>query len=184
MKNINARPWYLALVLSVIALPSAALAPASATAPDFGSPPSGAVPILFNDHHVYSKPDKLKAGRVLAALVKGGTILVPLRSLFEQTGATVTYTAATKTVDVSKPGSDVMVTLGKHTVTLNGEVRPLDVAPEMYKGVLLEPLRVISEGMGAYVQWVPDKRVVIVRYIPIVATPPPTPTPAPTATPA
>jgi hypothetical protein len=23
---------------------------------DFGSPPSGEVPILFNDHHVYSKP--------------------------------------------------------------------------------------------------------------------------------
>jgi len=30
------------------------------------------------------KPDKLKQGRVLAALIKGGTILVPLRSMFEQ----------------------------------------------------------------------------------------------------
>jgi hypothetical protein len=45
------------------------------TAPpaDFGVPPSGEVPILFNDHHVYSKPDKLKQNRVLAALVRGST---------------------------------------------------------------------------------------------------------------
>ena len=42
---------------------------------DFGSPPSGQYPILYNDHHVYTKPDILKQGRVLAALVRGGTIL-------------------------------------------------------------------------------------------------------------
>ncbi|HXW50435.1 MAG TPA: hypothetical protein VEJ41_00475, partial [Candidatus Acidoferrales bacterium] len=41
---------------------------------DFGSPPSGEVPILYNDHHVYANPDTLRQGRVLAALVKDGTI--------------------------------------------------------------------------------------------------------------
>jgi hypothetical protein len=61
---------------------------------DFGAPPSGEVPILFNDHHVYSKPDRLKANRVLSALVRGNTILIPLRSLFEQLGATVSYDPA------------------------------------------------------------------------------------------
>jgi hypothetical protein len=150
---------------------------------DFGSPPSGEVPILFNDHHVYSKPDRLKQGRVLAALIKGGTILVPLRSMFEQTGATVSYDPGTKTVDVSKPGSDVKVTVGKPEVIINGESRPLDVPPEIYKGAVVVPVRVIAEGMGAYVQWVPDKHLVVVRYIPVVATPPPPPTPAPTLPP-
>ena len=53
---------------------------------NFGSPPSGQYPILYNDHHVYAKPDILKQGRVLAALVRGGTILIPLRSMFEQMG--------------------------------------------------------------------------------------------------
>jgi hypothetical protein len=153
---------------------------------DFGSPPSGEVPILFNDHHVYSKPDKLKENRVLAALVRGNTILVPLRSMFEQTGATVSYDPATKTVDVSKPGSDVKVTVGKPEVVINGESRPLDVPPEIYKGSIVVPLRVIAEGMGAYVQWVPDKQVVVVRYVPApVVTPPPAPiaTPVPTIAP-
>ena len=154
---------------------------------DFGAPPSGEVPILFNDHHIYSKPDRLKQNRVLAALVRGNEILVPLRSMFEQMGATVSYDPASKTADVSKPGSDVKVTVGKPEVVINGEARPLDVPPEIYKGSVVVPIRVISEGMGAYVQWVPDKKVVVVRYVAApVPTPPPTapPTAPPTPKPA
>jgi hypothetical protein len=147
---------------------------------DFGTPPSGEVPILFNDRHVYTKPDRLKANRVLAALVRGNTILIPLRSMFEQMGATVSYDPASKTVDVSKPGSDVKVTVGRPEVVINGESRPLDVPPEIYKGSVVVPVRVISEGMGAYVQWVPDRRIVVVRYVAVVPpTPPPTPNPTP-----
>jgi hypothetical protein len=161
-----------------------------APAANFGTPPSGQIPILYNDHHVYAKPDTLKQGRVLAALVRGGTVLIPLRSMFEQMGATVSYDAGSKTVTVSKPGAEVKVTVGKPEVVINGESRPLDVPPIIYKGNVLVPIRVISEGMGAYVQWVPDQRVVVVRYLPPTPPPPPTapptapPTVAPTPTPA
>ena len=155
----------------------------SAPAANFGSPPSGQIPILYNDHHVYSKPDVLKQGRVLAALVKGGTVLIPLRSMFEQMGASVSYNAGSKTVTVSKPGSQVQVTVGKPEVIINGESRPLDVPPIIYQGNVLVPVRVISEGMGAYVQWVPDKQVVVVRYLPPTPPPTPAPTEAPTVAP-
>jgi Copper amine oxidase N-terminal domain len=148
---------------------------------DFGSPPSGQIPILYNDHHVYSKPDIDKQGRVLSALVRGGTLLIPLRSMFEQMGATVTWDAGSQTATVSKPGAEVKVTVGKPEVVINGESRPLDVPPMIYKGVVLVPVRVISEGMGAYVLWVADRRLVVVRYIP--ATPPPSPAPPPAAPP-
>ena len=159
---------------------------------DFGKPPSGEVPILFNDRHVYTTPDRLNQNRVLAALVRGNEILVPLRSMFEQMGATVSYDPASKTADIAKPGSEVKVTVGKPEVVINGESRPLDVPPEIYKGAILVPVRVISEGMGAYVQWVPDKNVVVVRYVaaqvptprrrpPLAPTAPPTPRPDATA---
>jgi copper amine oxidase-like protein len=165
--------------------PAAVAQAPSAPPPNFGSPPSGEVPILFNDHHVYSSPDRLKQNRVLAALVRGSTVLVPLRSMFEQTGATVAWDPATKTVDVSKPGSDVKVTVGKPEVVINGESRPLDVPPEIYKGAVVVPLRVIAEGMGAYVQWVAERRLVVVRYVPAAPpTAPPPATPAPTLPPA
>jgi hypothetical protein len=166
-----------------LASPSTVAQAGSLPPADFGTAPSGEVPILFNDRHVYSKPDRLKENRVLAALVRGNEILVPLRSMFEQMGATVSYDPASKTADVSKPGSDVKVTVGKPEVVINGESRPLDVPPEIYKGSVVVPVRVISEGMGAYVQWVPDKRIVVVRYVAAPAPPPPPPPPTPTPTP-
>lgn len=149
-----------------------------ARAGDLGSPPSGEIPILFNDHTVYAKPDTLTENRVLAALVKDGEIYVPLRSMFAQMGATVSTSADGKTITAAKPGSSVSVTLGKAEVVINGESRPLDVPPMLYKGIVLVPVRVISEGLGAYVQWVPDRRLVVVRYIPLAAPPPPPPVPA------
>lgn len=158
--------------------------PASAAA-DFGTPPGGEVPILFNDQHVYAKPDTLKSGRVLAALVRGNTILVPLRSMFEQMGATVSYDSSKQTAVVTKPGSEVRVTVGRPEVIINGETRPLDVPPMVYKGSVVVPIRVLSEAMGAYVQWVPEKHVVVVRYVqaPVPTAPPPVPTAPPTPVP-
>src|SRR5665213_2471244 len=88
----------------------------AAPSADFGSPPSGQYPILYNDHHVYTKPDVLKQGRVLAALVRGGTMLIPLRSMFEQMGATVSWDPGTQTATVSKSGAEVKVTVGKPEV--------------------------------------------------------------------
>ena len=153
---------------------------------DFGSPPSGQIPILFNDRHVYARPDVLRRDRVLAAIVRGGVILVPLRSMFEAMGSTVTYDGASKSVTAKKEGASVTVTLGKSEAVINGETRPLDQGPIMFQGHLLVPVRVMSEALGAYVEWVPSKRVVVVRYKPPAPVPPPTapPTPVPTPTPA
>ncbi len=179
------------LTLTVLFI-CALVLPAIAEPPNFGTPPSGEVPLLFNDHHVYAKPDRVKAGRVLAAIVRGNTVLVPLRSMFEAMGATVNYDASTKTVSVSKSGADVKVTVGRPEVVINGETRPLDVPPEIYQGTLVVPVRVISEGMGGYVQWVPDQHTVVIRYSVAVQVPqlpasplpsplPPSPSPAPPA---
>jgi hypothetical protein len=150
---------------------------------DFGAPPSGEIPILYNDHHVYAKPDRLKQGRVLAALVRNGTILVPLRSMFEAMGATVAWDPAGKTATAQKAGASVQVTLGKSEAVINGESRPLDVPPEIYKGAVVVPIRVMSEALGAYVQWVPDRRIAVVRFLPPTPVPPPPPPPPPPPTP-
>ena len=164
------------LVVAVIA--SALPAVAQTTPP---------VPIIYNDRHVDANPDRLILGRVLAALVRNGVVLVPLRSMLEQTGATVSWDAATRTADVSKPGADVKVTIGKPVVVVNGEERPLEVPPEIYRGAIVVPVRAISEAMGAYVQWVAAKHEVVIRYVAAPVPAPPTtlaPTPLPAAPPA
>jgi len=154
---------------------------ARSSAQDFGSPPSGAYPIIFNDHTVYAKPDTLRRGRVLAALVDGQHVYVPLRSMFEALGAAVTVSADGRTIRAEKSGASVAVTLGRREVVINGETRPLDVPPLRYHGIVLVPVRVISEALGAYVQWVPAERVVVVRTVPLASAPPPPPSPAPPA---
>jgi hypothetical protein len=162
----------------MIVAPSAVRAQSTAIpAPDFGNAPTGEIPIFFNDHHVYAKPDRIRRNRTLAAIVYKGALLVPMRSLFEQMGATsIEFNPATKSVEVSKAGADVVVTVGKPIVTVNGEDRPLDVPPEIVHGKLLVPVRVISEGMGAFVQWVPSRRIVVIHYAPAaVPAAPPTP---------
>ena len=103
--------------------------------------------------------------------------------MFEQMGATVSYDPGSQTATVSKAGAEVKVTVGKPEVIINGESRPLDVPPILYHGDVLVPVRVISEGMGGYVQWVPDRRLVVVRYIPATPPPPEAPPPPPEAAP-
>ncbi len=175
------------LIVCALALLFATGGVASAESMNFGVPPSGQVPILFNDHTVYAKPDILKQGRVLAALVKDGQIYVPLRSMFEQMGATVSVSTDGNTYTVARGETTASVTLGKSEIIVDGAARPLDVPPMLYQGVVLVPVRVLSEALGAYVEWVPSRQLVVVRYIP--PTPPPTPMPttvptvAPTPTP-
>ena len=93
---------------------------------------------------MYAKPDELKQGRVLAALTKGGTLFIPVRSMFEAMGASVKWDEASHTMDITKPGTEVQLTVGKSKVLLNGESRPLDVPPEIYQGVVVAPIRVID----------------------------------------
>ena len=157
--------------------------------PDFGSPPSGQIPILFNDHHVYARPDVIRRDRVLAAIVRNGVLMVPLRSMFEQMGATVSFDASSKSVTAKSSGASVQVALGSDQAVINGESRPIDQPPIMFQGHLLVPVRVMSEALGAYVEWVPSQRVAVVRFKPPTPAPtlaptlPPTPAPTPVPTP-
>jgi hypothetical protein len=171
------------LSLGFVVAFAAASAPAAAqVGPDFGEPPSGTVPILFNDHHVYAKPSGLAGNRVIAAIVQGGQVLVPLRSMFEQMGATVAYDAESRSIVVLAPQRSISLTIDRPVVVINGEPRPLDVPPVLQNGVVYVPVRVISETLGAYVQWDAALHVVVVRYLNLNNVP--SPSSGPLVTPA
>jgi hypothetical protein len=136
---------------------------AFAQSEDFGNPPSGKIPVIFNDRHVYTKPDAIDRGRVLAGIARGHEILVPLRSLLEELGGSVNYDPKTHTTLVRKANSEIVVRVGLAEIIVNGEARPLDVPPREIDGVVLVPLRVLAESLGAYVQYVPERHAVVVR---------------------
>ena len=139
--------------------------------------------ILFDDRHVASAPTVIVNGRVLSGLVRGKRLLVPLRSMFEAMGASVRYDARAKRIEVRKPGASIELWVGKRVARIDGRERRLHSPPILRGGRVLVPIRVLSEAMGAYVQWVPTRRIAVVRYV--VATPLPSPaaSPAPVSAP-
>jgi hypothetical protein len=87
---------------------------------------------------------------------QGGTILVPLRGVFEKLGAGVQFTAATKTITAVRGSTTVTLRLGEADAYVNGAPRPLAVVPQALNGVTMVPLRFVSEALGAQVAWKRD----------------------------
>jgi hypothetical protein len=82
-----------------------------------------------------------------------GSVLVPLRGVFEKLGAGVQYAPQTKTITAIKGETTVSLRLGDPTAYVNNVPRPLTVAPQLVNGATLVPLRFVSEALGAQVKW-------------------------------
>jgi len=82
-----------------------------------------------------------------------GSVLVPLRGVFEALGASVDYNAATRTINAQKGSSYVVLPLGSTAATVNGQTRTLSQPATTINGTTLVPLRFVAEALGAYVDW-------------------------------
>ena len=79
--------------------------------------------------------------------------LVPLRSIFEELGATVIWEQSTKTIIANKNTTNISLKIGAKTSTVNGQSISIDVPAQIINGATLVPLRFISEALGATVKW-------------------------------
>lgn len=93
-------------------------------------------------------------------LIKRGRTLVPLRAIFEQLGAVVTWDSKTKTVQAIKGSTTVILKIGSNLALINGNEVTLDVPAEISKGRTLIPIRFVSESFGAEVSWNPQLQLV------------------------
>lgn len=108
-----------------------------------------------------------------------GTVLVPLRGVFEKLGATVAYDGNTKTILAVRGETNVSLRLGSRDAEVDGVTRTLSVPAQAINGTTLVPLRFVSEALGAQVNWQAASRTVIVSTngaTETTAPPPTTPT--------
>lgn len=91
-----------------------------------------------------------------------GTLLVPMRGLFEAEGARLTWDNAAKTVTAKKGDATLVYRIGEHTASLNGQALSVDVPGQIVNGYTLVPLRFVSEALGGTVIWDPGSRTVTV----------------------
>ena len=92
-----------------------------------------------------------------------GAVLVPLRGVFEQLGASVNYDPATKTIQAKKGDTNVSLVLGSATAFVNGQPQVLTQPAAVIGGTTLVPLRFVAQSFGAYVQWLAQSQTVQIK---------------------
>lgn len=98
-----------------------------------------------------------------AALVDGRTLL-PLRSIFENLGATVNWNPKTKVVMAEKGTTKIELPLNSKKVKVNGVTKTLDVPAKIINNKTMVPVRFVSESLGAEVTWNKESQFVIIKY--------------------
>ena len=82
-----------------------------------------------------------------------GSVLVPLRGVFEALHADVTYNSATRIINAQKGTTNVTLPLGSTRATVNGQAQTLSQPAQTVSGTTLVPLRFVAQAFGAFVQW-------------------------------
>ena len=84
---------------------------------------------------------------------ESGRLLVPLRTIFEAMGATVTWNQETQTAGAVRDEVTVIMPLNSTTPSVNGQPWTLDVPAKVINNVTLAPVRFVAEAFGGTVAW-------------------------------
>ena len=98
----------------------------------------------------------------VSPIQQNGRVLVPMRSIFEDLGATVNYNDLNQSITATKGGTVIRMALGSSNATVNSLPYKLDVPAKAYYGRTLVPLRFVSEAMGAKVNYNTNTRTVLI----------------------
>lgn len=88
-----------------------------------------------------------------------GRILVPFRGILESLGAEVSYTdgadvGTSYAIAMGKTaGKALLIPIGQNFITINSCTFTINIPAQIIKGRTLVPIRVVSECMGANVEW-------------------------------
>lgn len=97
-----------------------------------------------------------------APLVRGGSTLVPLRTIAEALEADVKWNPEGKAVTVSREGVTVTLTAGSKTAVVNGRQVKLQTPAAVVNGSMVVPARLIAEAFKATVLWESSSKSVVI----------------------
>jgi len=98
-----------------------------------------------------------------AAVQRGGTVLVPVKGVFDRLGAGIVWDSAAKSVTIAAQDMRLEFTIGSTEGSLNGQAISLGAAPEIADGNTLVPLRLVATALGADIAWDQQRRRVYVQ---------------------
>lgn len=86
-------------------------------------------------------------------VIKEGRTLIPLRAITQGLGANVVYDDVNKQITITKDDITVVLTLGSVSLTVNDELRELDVPAQLISNRTFVPLRFLAEIFGEEVEY-------------------------------
>ncbi len=98
-----------------------------------------------------------------APVLQSGSVLVPLRGVLEDLGATIGFNAQTQGIVVIQGARRVVLLLGSRDATVNGKAVRLSAAPQLIGGSAFVPLRSLAQLFGYDVQWIPATNTVSIQ---------------------
>lgn len=106
-----------------------------------------------------------------APIIRNGRTLLPVRSLIEALGGSVTWNAAARTTTVVLGGRTVKLTVGVGKAVVDGRQVAIDganpaVVPEIINGRTYLPLRFLADSLGVSVAWDASSQTVSISYWP------------------
>jgi len=99
----------------------------------------------------------------VAPVVEEGRTLVPLRAIFEELGAEISWDGETKTIKALKDKKSIELQIGSYNAKQNGEDVVLEVPAKIINGRTMVPIRFVSEAMDCVVGWDGVSRTVAIR---------------------
>lgn len=88
--------------------------------------------------------------------------LVPVRFVSQALGASVGWTEASKTVTIELNNKILTLAIGKKEATVGANTITMDTAAALINERTMVPLRFISEGLGARVEWNGAQRAIYI----------------------
>lgn len=108
-----------------------------------------------------------KMGFDVSPFIENDATLMPVRAIFEASGASVNWDSETKTVLIIDSKNDeqkfIILQIGNTDAFVDGEKKSLSVAPKIVGDRTFVPLRFIMETLGYEVLWDGNTRTVNIK---------------------
>ncbi|MBR4874764.1 MAG: copper amine oxidase N-terminal domain-containing protein [Clostridia bacterium] len=114
--------------------------------------------VVFAQDPITVSVDRENIEFTQAPVIVNDRTLVPVRAILEAMGATVMWNDKDKTVTSKLGKTEVVMTLNKKEMRINGKKFTLEVAPQLVGNSTMVPTRAVAEGFGLTVNWEADKR--------------------------
>ena len=142
---MKATKWFVALLAIILCIPALSASPAPTSAAD--------VTIYLDGKRVPSDVSPY-------IVPQANVTMVPMRVISESLGAYVDWQASSKTVTISKSGTEIIMKNGSRQASVNGTNVALDSPVTLRQGRVMVPLRFVGEQLGLTVEWQASTRSV------------------------